>query len=81
MPYTEEDRRQQARESAARKHAAMQDPRPASAGGGWQGAAAPAAPARGLVAKGFSEAEIRRLHDAAGAPQTERRAFGVDYGD
>lgn len=35
----------------------------------------------GLSGKGFSDAEIRALHESAGAPRTSRRSFGVGYGD
>lgn len=73
---------QQDRESAGRAAGAAQSPLQSSGGGGWTGAPAGQPTERpGLAGKGFSPAELRQLHEAAGTPATTRRSFGVSEGD
>lgn len=74
------------RASEHMRESAMQRPggpsRRPSAAPSAPAASAPAeAPRReGLVGKGFTAAEIRALHEAAGPPRTEKREFGPgDY--
>jgi len=71
-------------ESAGRAKGATRSPLQSSGGGGFEPGGMPAGrPAErpGLGGFGFSDAEVRQLHDAAGRPATTRRSFGVGYGD
>lgn len=73
--------RKAAKDSAARAASAKTDPRQSSGGGGFEqgtGGMPTGQPAErpGLGGMGFTDAEIRQMHKAAGNPRSSKTVYG-----